>query len=196
MKKALAILLVLLVAGVAFGADGNTLNLQSTMGVKVNHGFSSTDLTTFNSIFSPTTAFADPTEVVDMESSASQAVGYYAFASNARVAVTVKLTASDLVGPGSVVVPYTLTATKSAGTVGITPVVIATTGVLGSTTPSSVEGVLLNASTQNGPKYASYSLAVVFDGTANAEYGLPETNSTEGSETYYSGTVVASITGI
>ena len=192
MKKAIAILLVLLVAGVMFGADGDTLTLQSTMGVKINHGFSDTDHASFYSIINPTTAFSDPTKTVDMELDGPQSVGYYAFASNAKAEVTVTLTANSLVGPGSVVVPYTLVATRSGGTVGTTPVTIATGGTLGSTTASSGTGDLISANTTNGPKWASYSLTVEFDDEANAAYGLPET----GEDEYYTATIVASITGL
>lgn len=191
MKKAIAILLVLLVAGVVFGANGDTLNLQSVMAEKTNHGFyAGTAYDSFGDIFGAT--FADQTvSGLDMEISTPQAVGNYAFASNSKTEVNVVLTASPLVGPGSTNVPYTLVATKGAGTVGSTPVTIALGGTVGTTAIGNVAGSLLTQTEGTiGPKWATYTLTVQFAGAANLEYGLPEADTSNP----YVGTVVAAIT--
>jgi len=195
MKKFIAILLVVLVAGVMFGdpAPGETLILQSTMGGKTKHGFySGTALANFGSILSAT--FTDTTKSgLNMETNDDQPVGYYSFGTNVKTKVNVTLKASPLIGPGTTNVPYTLVATKLNGTVGETPVTIDLENAVGTTSIDSVSGSLLTQTAgTNGPKWATYSLEVKFNGTANLVYGLPET--AEGD--IYTGTVVALITTI
>jgi|GEM_PF-2044582 len=113
MKKAIAILLVLLVAGVAFGADtgfdtvqGSStaitlpttpaeLTLQANTPGKFVHGFSSVDLTNFGQIVNYVFA-EDQVRTVDFEVSTAQQLAYYVIATNTRNDFRVKLTANPL----------------------------------------------------------------------------------------------------
>ncbi len=192
MKKAIAILLVLLVAGTAFG-DNPQIVLESTMGVKTNHGFYiGTSYTNFGQVFSA--IFEDQTvDDLDMEIDVAQSVGNYAFATNARTAVNVTLTTFPLVGPGGTYVPYSLSATKDAGTIGEGSLTInfLAGSTVGTDEIAEASGNLLNqTAATNGPKWATYSLGVTFNGSDNLAYGLPQT--AEGD--IYSGWVKASIT--
>jgi hypothetical protein len=198
MKKVIAILLVLLVAGVAFGAadpDGATLTLGAAMGNRTNHGFigDATGLDTFGEIYNSTVLGNYSASGLDLESSASQSVGYYVFASNTNTKVEVSFKADPLVSPNlGTKVPYILTATYEDGSNIVAPTtapewdLTAGGSLVAGGEVASVESDLINlASVANGVKWASYSLAVVFDATGNIDFGLEEGA--------YTGSVVASI---
>ena len=114
MKKAIAILLVLLVAGVAFGAD--ELTVTSNVDGIFKHGFSASQLATFGAV-NPATLAASETATVDFSDDSAQVVGYYSFATNTRATFGISLSATALKSDELVTaseyyyVPYTLTFT-------------------------------------------------------------------------------------
>jgi len=193
MKKVIAILLVVLVEGVMFGdglGESADLTLQSTVAAKTVHGFGASAYSSFGDIVSASANLGDSSYTgLDLESDSSQNVGYYAFASSLISGVQVTFTANPLTftsGSDTYYVPYTLTYTKGAGTVGSTGT-IALSGNVGTAAISAGSADLLTtANNPTGPKWASYSLAVAFDGSSNFSYGLPVGT--------YSGTVVAAVT--
>ena len=193
MKKAIAILLVLLVAGVAFGAD--TLTLESTVAGVLKHGFLADAITTVN--FGQIIAGVSDAGVdndydeIDLFGE-GQTVGHYYFAANTantgyKVSFVVNPIASNA---ASFEVPYTLTLTEEAKSPNVTlkTTDISTLGTLGGDlTPSAAVNVIATASGATGPKYAGLTLAIVIDGAANEAYGLPAAND-------YTGTIVATVT--
>ena len=198
MKKVIAILLVLLVAGTAFGADDPSnaeLVLSATMGNRTMHGFigDATGLDSFGTIYNSTTLGDYTAEGLDLESSVSQSVGYYVFASNTKEKVQVSFVANPLISPNlESKVPYKLTAIYTNGqniSGPMEPLIWDLTDggtVVAGGSVSSVTSDLINfASVNPGVKWASFSLAVEFDSTGNINYGLEEGT--------YSGTVYATI---
>jgi hypothetical protein len=198
MKKALAILLVLLVAGVVFGAadpGDATLSLSAAMGTRTNHGFidDNEGLDSFGTIYNSTALGNYSATDLDLESEESQDVGYYVFASNTNTKVEVSFVANPLVSPNlGTEVPYILTANYLSGSNITAPTTapkwdLTAGGDLAA--GDDVEAVTANlinlTSVANGVKWASYSLGIEFDATGNIDFGLEEGT--------YTGSVVASI---
>lgn len=204
MKKAIAILLVLLVAGVMFAAnDSSTLTLKSSIEEKLNHGFTKTELTTVGDILAATLGnrAADSNDNydlnVDMEVATAQSVGFYSFASNSSTGVKVDIDTTPLVLEDGnknalIHVPFTLSFSLAhgAGTEVAEPVAVTYISLLPSVDPVFSTGSVNIIDTTTGspsglPNWATYGLTVSFH-SDNATYGLPEGD--------YVGTVVANIT--
>ncbi|PKL28208.1 MAG: hypothetical protein CVV46_07635 [Spirochaetae bacterium HGW-Spirochaetae-2] len=195
MKKAIAILLVLLVAGVAFGAD--TLTLESVVTGVLKHGFISSEIAdvTFANISTGVGAAGVDNSItgIDFLEDDDQDVGYYYFASNTantgyKVSFVVNPFSSTTTGV-NFKVPYTLnmTGTGNSTNVTLTTAAISTTGTLGGTiTASSPVDVIATPSNAVSHKYAGLALSITVDGTGNETYGLP-------ADTYV-GSVVATVT--
>ncbi|MFA5514245.1 MAG: hypothetical protein WDA17_04925 [Sphaerochaetaceae bacterium] len=199
MKKAIAILMVLLVAGVMFAADA-TLTLTSTMAAKTNHGFSSIALNYLQIINGQiigeeenTDAFDlnDKVYPVDFTDSSTQGIGYYSFATNASTSISVTLTINALHNEDTdYEVPYTLGYTKgensTAGVVSGTKKVGSDVKFLNDSDVSTETITLANSLAGSGPSWGTYALTATFDPTDIEAKGLP-------AETY-TGDIVATIT--
>ncbi len=198
MKKALAILLVLLVAGVAFGAGADTLTLKSTVTAKTSHGFGANLLAnnTFGGIIAAGSGLGNNSyDTLDLESNTDQPVGYYYFATSSSAAkvefVLKPMTTTTELGSDTYYVPYSLKYSKKAGSVpaGGTGEITSTSGaslVALSTTPIvDTDPVIIVDSDISQSKWISLSLSIAFAGTANATAGIPAAT--------YVGSVVATV---
>jgi hypothetical protein len=207
MKKAIAILLVLLVAGVMFGADDSPgtaqLDITAAMGNKANHGFldsnAASEIDSFGDVINTTYDTATATDLVlDSEALPNQSVGSYVFATNANVDYAVSFTLNPLVDSSTRptwYVPYSLKATYAAGlnvptdtdvTFDFGETTAASTRAISATTPKNL--ISLGSGDTDfvkAAKWGVYTLVVNFDGAGNEDAGLPVGK--------YSGSVVASI---
>ncbi|MGI6428920.1 MAG: hypothetical protein ACOXZ6_04245 [Syntrophomonadaceae bacterium] len=214
MKKLIAILLVVLVAGFVFAEDegaaavpalnSTVLTLKSAVGGRATHGFHGGALkNSFSEVFT-----ADPSEeatnnlgnlekLVDMESTNIQNVGYYSFASNSNASFTVKMDVTPMTliveeGESSsslLYVPFLLQFNKGAGPTGTsqTANIYNTSGIPGAVALEENDEVVLVSSTSSSQlNWASYGVAVQFYGDSNVAYGLPQGD--------YVSTITASIT--
>lgn len=111
MKKVIAILLVVLVAGVMFGAD--TLTINSTAASIMKHGFSDEAFTSFGGIVSGDVS-ATATKAVNLGSADSQSLGYYSIATNTKDSLAISVSAGPMKSEELVTddafyyIPYTL----------------------------------------------------------------------------------------
>lgn len=190
-------LALLIVGGAVFGVDATTyatfatLTLQATVAQRTNHGFyaaQAAKTVNFNTLFTAGDLGYNSYNTIDLYKTEVQSVGYYAFASTAKN-VTVKFTVNPMVYKGTYV-PYTFSFNKDTNSnVGETGSINFGNAVVGTDSISAVETTVITADTV-GPKYVNYTLTVLFDGAANAAYGLPET----AGEAYYSASIVAEVT--
>jgi len=214
MKKLIAILLVVLVAGFVFGADPEpntgdaTLTLISTVEGRTTHGFHTGPVkTSFSSIFGSTLGNLGDGEnsvEVEMEGDGAldyQGVGFYSFASNSKTGVDVSISATPMTltvttGEGEnqsiskLFVPFNLVFAKGDdnGTVGTSKIYKIGDIDAVPVTEAPVLNLtsLVSDSSVGGVKWASYTVQVLFNGGLNEAYGLPEGD--------YSSTITASIT--
>jgi hypothetical protein len=214
MKKLIAILLVILVAGFVFGdgadpvefPDTTTLTLKAAVDGKAAHGFHGGGLkNSFSEVFAidlseeATNNLGDLEKNVEMELTNIQPVGYYSFATNSNAGFTVSMEVTPMtliVGSGEsssslLYVPFVLQFDKGEGSIGVnqTKNIYNATGLPGVDPPDANDEIVLIPSSAVSPSqlnWASYSVAVQFYGDSNEAYGLPQGN--------YISTITASIT--
>ena len=207
MKKAIAILLVVLVAGVAFGAvdtvggDGVDVVLKATVGGRLYHGFDAAGFTA-----SPTAAQIkylgqsyDSTVSIDLLADTTKVIGHYNMLTTGKTNVKVSFLAVALhskIGSVDYYVPYkvTLGTANGADKVAVvgTPEIdlgIATGPSNTEITPAAVEFLQTSGA---GRKWASYPVNVTIDKDEKEAFGLPETET----GTEFTGTITANFTSI
>lgn len=194
MKKGIAILLVVLVAGVMFGADA-TLTLGSTVAGVLKHGFVSEEIETVNfGHINTALSGADLNNNytgIDLYDD-GQDVGYYYFAANtAKTGYKVSFVVNPFASAtADFEVPYTLVLADEGKSpnVTLTTTDILTPGTLGGDiSPSTPVDVIATPSNAVGPKYAGLALSIVIAGDANLAYGIPAAED-------YAATIVATVT--
>ena len=208
MKKAIAILLVVLVAGVAFGAvdtvggSGVDVVLKATVGGRLYHGFDATGFTA-----SPTAAQIkdlgqsySSTVSIDLLADETKVIGHYNMLTTGKTNVIVSFSAVALhskIGNVDYYVPYKVTLDTANGAADKVDVVgtpeidlgIATGPSNTEITPAAVEFLQTSGA---GRKWASYPVNVTINKVKNEAFGLPETES----GTEFTGTITAKFTSI
>jgi len=193
MKKAIAILLVVLVAGVAFGVEAGTdagITISATVAGKLYHGFTNlagggiSTNPTANSIKTlPSAVNSDaPIDLEAAGTATTTTIGYYNMLTTGASGVKVSFKASPLTASIATVdyyVPYKValgTKIGDGGTVTLVPSAVVDFGaaVPGETVISETSYVDVLTSAGPGRRWASYAVDVTVNGDQNVSYGLPE----------------------
>ena len=208
MKKLIAILLVVLVAGFVFAEDPTaTLTLTSEVSGRLVHGFSSIEIDAEDINFGKITSELDSGalnetyneytsgqegDFIDLEGSGG-AVGYYYFATNSNTSgyyVDFTVNPFSSIEDGvTFTVPYTLNykSLRMSNNISVNSVeTIALEGALGGTIVPKTLRVISTTGNTNSPRYGGLSLDIEIAGNDNLAFGLPEGD--------YEATVVASLT--
>jgi len=184
MKKFLAILIALImVSGVMFAAN-TTLTINSAVESLTKHGFSSSAKDSFGSIITQGDASYENTTNVNLEGTGAQTIGYYSFATTAKIGIDVNFTLNPMAND-TFKVAYALNISKADGNFAYTAVdVPANTNTIGQAVAVSAPSIIdLGAST--GARWGTFKLDATFAGAANTLFGLPEGD--------FVGTIVAEI---
>ncbi len=194
MKKLIAILIIALVTFSTFAASGTgdtTLTLEAEVAGKLFHGFTGTDNSSADAVKADIASGGSRTvEELDLESGDPQALGFYNLYTTGNAQATVNFAVSPLtvtIGSTTYYVPYQLSYATEEGNEKVT----VTGSTLGSiatanTTGASTVNANIMATTANGLRWKTLSLAATFDGAGNTTFGLPESED-------YTGTILAHV---
>jgi hypothetical protein len=200
MRKIISILLVLSVCFVMYaetGVGSTTLNLNllATVHGKLYHGFTEDDNTSANAVKNELSGSGTGNRSVgiNLESNASQPIGYYNLYTTGNSQIKVEFTTSPMsmeVGATWYYVPYQLTYAASHGNsrVIVEGTSIGTAAVATTVNPDSSTPIIVLKTTSNGLRWQTISLAAKFAGSLNESFGLPESVGAG-----YTGTIVANV---
>ena len=195
MKKLLTVLIIALVTFSTFAASGTgntTLTLEANVAGKLYHGFTANNNASADAVKADIASGGDETvDGLNLESDLAQPIGFYNLYTTGNAQATVNFAVSPLtvtISGTTYYVPYQLSYATEEGNEKVT----VTGSTLGSiatanTTGASTVNANIMATTANGLRWKTLSLAATFDGTGNTTFGLPESDA-------YTGSIVATVT--